>query len=126
LQYSARFAFNLYLPEFKQLVYIYSRGYSVERESGRMTGPKTAFLQGLIQGAVYEVGTKIRKTYEAVRNDKNVRPTLRKVERWLGEPLPVEGEIEGSAGSEGRAVDSGLSFLDLLIYCRNFSFRFQV
>jgi hypothetical protein len=74
-----------------------------------MTGPKTdylqsAFLQGLFQGAVrplYEVGTKIRKTYEAVRNDKNVRPILRKVERWLGEPLPVEGEIEESAGGAG-------------------------
>lgn len=81
----------------------------MERESGRMTGPKTdylqsLFLQSLFQGAVrplYEVGTKIRKTYQAVSNDKNIRPILRKVERWLGEPLPVEGEDEGEGEIAG-------------------------
>lgn len=67
-----------------------------------MTGPKTDylqsfFLQSLFKGAtrpLYKVGTRLRKGYESFSENKNIRPILRKIERWLGEPLPVEGDAE--------------------------------
>ncbi|BBN19679.1 hypothetical protein MPTK1_8g12690 [Marchantia polymorpha subsp. ruderalis] len=95
---------------------IYRRGYAKEQQKGFLLGAKFDYLQSTILREVFKgltgplliTGHWFMKTWKSLRNDPEGRFLAESLERWVEEPLPLDGEntSEGPTQAEYETDES--------------------
>ncbi|KAG6544674.1 hypothetical protein Mapa_013864 [Marchantia paleacea] len=102
---------------------IYRRGYAKEQQKGLLLGAKFDYLQSTIlretfkglTGPLLITGRWFMKTWKSLRNDPEGRLLAESLERWVEEPLPLDGK-DTSEGPTQADYETDESDTDMPIW----------